>query len=30
MTAIKDQLITALQHTAYESVIINPGTNDLN
>ena len=30
MTAIKDQLITALQHTAYDSVIINAGTNDLN
>ena len=30
ITAIKDQLITALQHTAYESVIINAGTNDLN
>ena len=30
ITAIKDQLITALQHTAYDSVIINAETNDLN
>ena len=30
ITAIKDQLITALQHTAYDSVIINAGTNNLN
>ena len=30
ITAIKDQLIPALQHTAYDSVIIHAGTNDLN
>ena len=30
ITAIKDQLITALQHTAYDSVIIDAGTKDLN
>ena len=30
ITAIKDQLIPALQHTAYDSVIIHAATNDLN
>ena len=30
ITAIKDQLIPALQHTAYDSVIIHAGKNDLN
>ena len=30
ITAIKDQLIPALPHTAYDSVIIHAGTNDLN
>ena len=30
ITAIKDQLIPALQYTAYDSIIIHAGTNDLN
>ena len=30
ITAIKDQLTPVLQHTAYDSVIIHAGTNDLN
>ena len=30
IAAIKDQLIPALQHTAYDSIIIHAGTNDLN
>ena len=30
ITAIKDQLTPALQHTAYDNVIIHAGTNDLN
>ena len=30
IAAIKDQLIHALQHTGYDSVIIHAGTNDLN
>ena len=30
ITAFKDQLIPALQHTAYDNVIIHAGTNDLN
>ena len=30
ITAIKDQLIPALQHIAYDSVIIHAGKNDLN